>query len=749
MEYFPTSFMMHISKIRILSSRLNAHKLPCNAKLYHIEQKPFKQNVQNDEVDPKVLALREKLLYCDHLDLEYVKTGFKRRKQMQLQFLAREKAARTKTSFEDPVSSVILDREKKSSYGESDHGERLGTDNKSSSNFYMPYTRTSSYETIDLSNESIKEETSDRLNIKYKKLYEKYLEAKNSGIEYESKFDDIVKGEHDHSLPKGELWKVPSTWMTDFEQFNDTVADDEAFRSYGTPDPSSAVSSVPCGGCGALLHCKDPSIPGYLPSELFSRGDQEDLKRTVCQRCHFLKAYNAALHVKVSADDYPKLLKVIKKTKCAMVLIVDLTDFPCSIWPDLKSVMHPFTPVILVGNKVDLLPRDCPRFLDNLKDQLLNSFLEVTGISRKNVMHYTLASAKTGFGIESLINKLQRLWRNRGDVYLVGCTNVGKSTMFNALINSDYCKSQAVDLLQRATISPWPGTTLNLLKFPILNAQPEKVALRTQRLMQEQVYKVAETEYRVSKFRETRNIRYTMLEERVGRTFRKEPLEERDPFSEKSYKFMQRKPCFDETQPEYAQSRWCYDTPGTIQPDQILDLLTTDELSLTIPKQIISPRTFILRPKETMFLAGMGRLDYLEGDVYIRCTLFASMDLPLTVCLTEHADDLYEQLLTTRAFAVPVNDPERLERWPKLGSKEMKVTGINYKKSVADIVLSSIGWIAVTPHENEHATLRAWTPQARGIYLRTPALLSQSVNFRGIKKQSTPVYLLGRQVYVK
>lgn len=51
-----------------------------------------------------------------------------------------------------------------------------------------------------------------------------------------------------------------------------------------------------------------------------------------------------------------------------------------------------------------------------------------------------------------------------GDVYLVGCTNVGKSTLFNTLLQSDYCKVKAGDLLQRATISPWPGTTLNLLK---------------------------------------------------------------------------------------------------------------------------------------------------------------------------------------------------------------------------------------------------------------------------------------------
>lgn len=41
---------------------------------------------------------------------------------------------------------------------------------------------------------------------------------------------------------------------------------------------------------------------------------------------------------------------------------------------------------------------------------------------------------------------------------------MGKSSIFNALLGSDYCKVQASDLVQKATISNWPGTTLNLLK---------------------------------------------------------------------------------------------------------------------------------------------------------------------------------------------------------------------------------------------------------------------------------------------
>lgn len=31
-------------------------------------------------------------------------------------------------------------------------------------------------------------------------------------------------------------------------------------------------------------------------------------------------------------------------------------------------------------------------------------------------------------------------------------------------LRSDFCKAKAADLMKRATTSPWPGTTLNLLK---------------------------------------------------------------------------------------------------------------------------------------------------------------------------------------------------------------------------------------------------------------------------------------------
>lgn len=69
----------------------------------------------------------------------------------------------------------------------------------------------------------------------------------------------------------------------------------------------------------------------------------------------------------------------------------------------------------------------------------------------------------------------------------------------------------------------------------------------------------------------------------------------------------------DDQDPTLKLTKWCYDTPGVVHSDQILNLLTTDELLLTVPKQIIRPKSFTLRVGQTLLIAGLGRLDYLDA----------------------------------------------------------------------------------------------------------------------------------------
>lgn len=87
--------------------------------------------------------------------------------------------------------------------------------------------------------------------------------------------------ESDESNSSAQSSSNSAAWMHDYESFNDPDSDTTT-GVYGTPDPAQPFSKVPCHGCGALLHCAEPSLPGYLPSEIF-----------VGQKVDYLKVYNS------------------------------------------------------------------------------------------------------------------------------------------------------------------------------------------------------------------------------------------------------------------------------------------------------------------------------------------------------------------------------------------------------------------------------------------------------------------------
>lgn len=202
------------------------------------------------------------------------------------------------------------------------------------------------------------------------------------------------------------------------------------------------------------------------------------MQTMICQRCHFLSKYNTALKVHVNTDDYVEMIAKINE-KSLVILMIDLVDMPCSIWPHIVDIIGRWRPIVVVGNKVDLLPQDSPEYLNHIRDCLDDTLIK-SGITAANIKHTCLISAETNYGIEDLITNLYSIWK--GDVYLIGNANVGKSTLFNALLKSDFCKIRARNLIKRATSSLWPGTTLRMLKFPISRPSSALIHERNKRL---------------------------------------------------------------------------------------------------------------------------------------------------------------------------------------------------------------------------------------------------------------------------
>ncbi|CAL1537666.1 unnamed protein product [Lymnaea stagnalis] len=522
----------------------------------------------------------------------------------------------------------------------------------------------------------------------------------------------------------------------------------------GTEDRKVQPSKIPCVGCGAPLQCQHKTFPGFLPSEYFKILTEIEMKTTLCQRCYYIRHCNAFQEVSANPKEFAEMIAKIRPTKSAVLMVVDVMDIHGSIIPNLMDLIGGKHPIIVVGNKADLLSPDCSEFLKNVNSQLLQACY-VAGL--RNIKKCTLISAKTGFGIERLIDILFSLYKRQVDVYIVGTANAGKSSLFNILLASDYCKHTARDLIERATISVWPGTTLNMLKFPIMRPSSRTIALRVKRLKQEQAQRLEHKKLQKERNKEDKEkkISWELKDEVCATDTRTESQFKADETGEAwgqkiiGYKGTQdgsiklvrssllKTPFNSE---ELSDSYWAYDTPGVINPNQIMNLLTPEETPYLAPTTMIVPQSLIFRPGETVFVSGLGRLDYMQGNESVILTVHCGPKLPIHVIATKDADEFYLENLGTERFGIPMGNKDRLMRLPSLVGREFSVEGIKPSLAVADVQLSSLGWISVSPNEGQTVKMTAYTPGGRGLHLRTPSLMPNHSQFSGKRIAGTPFY---------
>lgn len=363
-----------------------------------------------------------------------------------------------------------------------------------------------------------------------------------------------------------------------------------------------------------------------------------------------------------------------------------------------------------------------------------------TKLRNANIKYVALVSAKTGYGVEDLISVMMKMWLYKGDVFLVGCTNVGKSSLFNALLQSDYCKVHAADIVKRATVSRWPGTTLNLLKFPINRPSGWKIKERNKRIRMDAKLMKVEKEIRKGQIHGKEFTEAPSLIGHVGRTFVDYQVSD-DNVAEDRFKLT----VLDDKHELFNKSKWFYDTPGVVHPDQVLSLLSTEELLLTIPKTLIRPQTYYLHKGSTFFIGGLARVDLIDSQEPCRFTIFCSENLPITVVKSEDAHEVYEKFVGTELFAVPSGECDRLDIWPglKMYETDLQFTGEGPRICCGDVVLSSVAWVSVSAKKGTFCKLQAWTPEARGIHKRYPSVLPYCINLKGKRITDTPAYMLG------
>ncbi|TBL75366.1 ribosome biogenesis GTPase YqeH [Paenibacillus thalictri] len=211
----------------------------------------------------------------------------------------------------------------------------------------------------------------------------------------------------------------------------------------------SELTTIPakCAGCGAKLQTERQQDRGYVPAGALNR------EPVICQRCFRIKNYNEASSVTLDQNEFLKLLNQVGETKSLVVHIVDIFDFEGSLIGGLSRFVGG-NPIILVVNKLDLLPK-----LVN-PNKIVNWVQAQAKELGLRAVDVVVCSAKKNTGFERVIESLER-HRDGRDIYVVGATNVGKSTLINRLIR-DYS-----DLDNELTVSQYPGTTLDLVNIPL------------------------------------------------------------------------------------------------------------------------------------------------------------------------------------------------------------------------------------------------------------------------------------------
>lgn len=190
-----------------------------------------------------------------------------------------------------------------------------------------------------------------------------------------------------------------------------------------------------CKGCGAFLQLEDKEKEGYAVS----------INHDYCNRCFRIKNYNEYQKIEKTNNDFIPILNEIDKTKSLVVLVVDVLN----INKDLKEITKYLSnDILLVLTKRDVLPY-------SLNDEKLINY--DYGINKIDTV---IVSSNNNYNLDELYKKIID-YKNDKNVYIVGYSNVGKSTLINKIIYN-YSSNDTV-----ITTSMLPSTTLEKIEIEI------------------------------------------------------------------------------------------------------------------------------------------------------------------------------------------------------------------------------------------------------------------------------------------
>lgn len=192
-----------------------------------------------------------------------------------------------------------------------------------------------------------------------------------------------------------------------------------------------------CIGCGILLQDENVLQEGYVTT----------LENDLCQRCFRMKNYGEYQVSTKSNEEYIEILKSIDETKDLVIYMVDLLNLDQDIH-FIREYIH--NKMILVLNKRDILPK-------SVKDEKIISYIQSLDVDFEDII---VISTIKNYHIDLLLNTIKK-YQTTKTVYVVGHTNVGKSSLINTLLKNYSNNPNSL------TISPLPSTTLNKIEIDL------------------------------------------------------------------------------------------------------------------------------------------------------------------------------------------------------------------------------------------------------------------------------------------
>lgn len=356
-----------------------------------------------------------------------------------------------------------------------------------------------------------------------------------------------------------------------------------------------------CIGCGIKLQTNSEELPGYVPKLI----SIESTDNIYCQRCFQIIHNGKKYKPLISHTDYYHKISILKNKKALIVLMIDIMDIYGGFIPYLADYIGN-NPVIVVVNKVDIMPKDVrlkkidERIREIASNESLNvlSVIMISAIKKQNLDKVLLKILK----IKENHDKKQFGYKNKrqnklSECYILGCASVGKSTFINA-IKQIYLNDDT-----KITTSDQFQTTMEFIKVFV------------------------------------------------------------------------------------DKDNYIIDTPGLINKRSFGAYLDYESVKKLTPKSYLKPRTFQLKPDQTIFMGGLVKLDFLSG-IKINVSFYTSNELYLHRTKTINAEGIFTTQLGK--LLVPPISKEEMEK-----IKDTKTHLFEIKEGAFDLLISGVGFVHI------------------------------------------------------